>query len=128
MDSVVIVHDLSSLETLRNNTRELIIPDSACNESPLTSLQLTNLTNLERISIGNNSLTNVVDVVIANITTLREVTIGQNSFSSGIQSLSINHARTRRQSFRIEDCPSLSILHIEEKAFSGFLSFILKST
>lgn len=123
----MIVHDQSSLQTLRNNTRELIIPDSACNDSPLTSLQLTNLTNLQRISIGNNSLTNVVDVVIANITTLREVTIGQNSFSPAIQPLSINHHSTRRQSFRIENCPSLSVLNIDEKAFAGFLSFILDS-
>lgn len=124
METIVIVRAPELLTHLPNNTRELILPDGACNNASLTELSLTGLKDLERVVIGNHSLTHVDSVSIQNNENLKKVVIGSHSFSTSIRTSAL---RQQHKRFHVQDCPQLSELIIEEGVFFDYTSLLLES-
>lgn len=122
MDSIVIVHDEEDFEQVNNSTREMIIPNEACNTGGVHSLNLVNMTSLERIVIGEDAMRSVASVDIRDISKLVSIQIGSNSFSSNVRVHSLVN-----NPFRIVNCSALRELVIGANAFSGYSVILLSN-
>ena len=83
IESVTIIHSAQEFATVDISlVRELIIPNNTCNEQSFVELDVSMMSGLERISIGENSLQSVSTVRVYDTPSLRSISVGRNSFSS----------------------------------------------
>ena len=84
--------------------RDLIIPNNTCNEQSFIELDVSMMSGLERISIGENSLQSVSNMRVYNTPSLKSLSVGRNSFSSSSRRL-IDESGNNQ--FYVKNCNSL---------------------
>ena len=104
--------------------RELIIPNNTCNDQSFIELDVSSMSVLERISIGENSLQSVSTVRVYDIPSLRSISVGRNSFSSSSRRL-IDESEENQ--FYIMNCTNLNDIVVEDYCFSNYHDFVLSS-
>lgn len=103
----------------------MIVSDNSCND--MAQFKLSDYTELESITIGNDCFTKVNTFQIQNLKKLKTLSIGDNSFSSKecyshtrykiyIDSSKANKPKT----FEIVDCESLKSISIGNNSFTDF--------
>ena len=125
VESVTIIHSAQEFATVDTSlVRELIIPNNTCNEQSFVELDVSSMSGLERISIGENSLQSVSTVRVYDIPSLRSISIGRNSFSSSSRRL-IDESEENQ--FYIMNCTNLNDIVVEDYCFSNYHDFVLSS-
>ena len=125
VESVTIIHSAQEFATVDTSlVRELIIPNNTCNEQSFVELDVSSMSVLERISIGENSLQSVSTVRAYDIPSLRSISIGRNSFSSSSRRL-IDESEENQ--FYIMNCTNLNDIVIKDYCFSNYHDFVLSS-
>ena len=112
-------------DALTRNVTKMIVSDNSCND--MTQFKLSDYTELESITIGNDCFIKVNAFQIQNLKKLKTLSIGDNSFSSKecyshtrykiyIDSSKANKPKT----FEIVDCESLKSISIGNNSFTDF--------
>ena len=93
---------------------ELTIANGACNEDDWKTLDLTALSLLRRLVIGEDSFDKVKEVKTTGLAQLEEVTIGKNCFLNG------GRGHLEPTSFALKDCPKVKTLTVGYQSFYLF--------
>ena len=110
--SEYVQYDLSKL-TESSNT--MIIPNGCFNGDDITTFNISNNENLNRIVIGDNCFAKVRVFDLDGLSELESVEIGEKSF------------RNSGGSYRIVNCPKLKSIQIGFESFEDYHSFELNN-
>lgn len=110
--TVISCEALTSLDS----TITRIIIDNYVSESDFTSLDLSQLSMLELLVVGNHCFSYVDDVKLIGLNKLESVVVGENSFTKFKEYYSYNPDRH----FHLKNCPSLRRLTIGNCSFSDY--------
>ena len=94
---------------------ELNIPSERCNEPLIILLNLSLFKNLKKVTVGDEAMMYVNNVVIGDLPNLETIEIGMNSFTTAKES----YASLNRY-FSLYNCPSLREVKIGSFSFSDF--------
>ena len=115
-DLKVEIHDLTEWQKVDKRVTELVIPSNCCNESELKMFDVSGLTGLKRIVIGDECFENVNEVKLIGLKKLESVVIGKNSFTKHKNKWGDDPNRH----FYLKDCERLKELTIGCYSFSDF--------
>lgn len=87
-----------------------------CNREEYTSLDLSSLSSLRTVTIGDRDFMHVNTVTISNLLLLESVVIGENSFTENRD----GHKNNANRRFTLKNCPSLRELKIGRYSFSDY--------
>ena len=124
-ESINIIHNYQEFLSINiTSIRELIIPNNTCNEQSFIELDVSSMSVLERISIGENSLQSVSTVRAYDIPSLKSIYVGSNSFSSSSRRL-IDESEENQ--FYVKNCTNLNDIVVNDYSFSNYHDFVLSS-
>ena len=104
---------------LHNHIEELIVKDKSCNGKEWKSLDLSLLSKLRKLTIGDECFNEVETVKLNGLKELESVVVGKESFE---------FQGNRKTSFEMKDCEKLKELIIGEESFGFFNVFSLENT
>ena len=104
---------------LHNRVEELIVKDNSCNGKEWKSLDLSLLSKLRKLRIGDECFDKVERVKLNGLNELESVVVGDNSF--GLENEKVT-------SFEMKDCKKVEELIIGKKSFNIFGTFSLENT
>ena len=104
---------------LHNRIEELIVKDNSCNGKEWKSLDLSLLSKLRKLRIGDECFDKVERVKLNGLRELESVVVGDNSF--GLENEKVT-------SFEMKDCKRVKELIIGKKSFNIFGKFSLENT
>ena len=104
---------------LHNRIEELIVKNSSCNGKEWKSLDLSLLSKLRKLTIGDECFIEVETVKLNGLKELESVVVGKESFE---------FQGNRKTSFEMKDCENVKELIIGEESFSLFGKFSLENT
>ena len=104
---------------LHNRIEELIVKDKSCNGKEWKSLDLSLLSKLRKLRIGDECFDKVERVKLNGLKELESVVVGDNSF--GLENEKVT-------SFEMKDCKRVKELIIGKKSFNIFGKFSLENT
>ena len=104
---------------LHNRVEELIVKDKSCNGKEWKSLDLSLLSKLRKLRIGDECFNEVERVKLNGLNELESVVVGKESF--GFQG-------DRKTSFEMKDCEKVKEMIIGEESFNLFGKFSLENT
>ena len=103
-------------EFLHNHIEELIVSDDSCDGREWSVLDLTMMTKLRLLRIGDRCFEHVERVKLIGLHALESVVIGSNSFTSKRNAFGFN---TNRR-FYLKDCEKINELQIGSYSFSDY--------
>ena len=104
---------------LHNRIEELIVRDKSCNGKEWKSLDLSLLSKLRKLRIGDECFNEVETVKLNGLKELESVVVGKESFE---------FQGNRKTSFELKDCEKVKELIIGEESFNLFGKFSLENT
>ena len=104
---------------LHNRIEELIVKNNSCNGKEWKSLDLSLLSKLRKLTIGDECFNEVERVKLNGLSELESVVVGVNSFA--FQS-------DTKTSFEMKDCKKVKELIIGKQSFNIFGTFSLENT
>ena len=104
---------------LHNRVEELIVKNKSCNGKEWKSLDLSLLSKLRKLRIGDECFNEVERVKLNGLNELESVVVGKESF--GLENEMVT-------SFEMKDCKKLKELIIGEESFNLFGKFSLENT
>ena len=104
---------------LHNRIEELIVKDKSCNGKEWESLDLSLLSKLRKLTVGDECFNEVKTVKLSGLKELESVVVGKESF--GLENETVT-------SFEMKDCEKVKELIIGEESFNLFGKFSLENT
>ena len=104
---------------LHNRIEELIVKDHSCNGKEWKSLDLSLLSKLRKLTVGDECFNEVEKVKLNGLNELESMVVGQSSFTFGSNT---------KTSFEMKDCEKLKELIIGCTSFNIFGKFSLENT
>ena len=104
---------------LHNRIEELVVKNNSCNGKEWKSLDLSLLSKLRKLTVGDECFNEVETVKLNGLKELESVVVGRESF--GLENETVT-------SFEMKDCEKLKELIIGERSFNIFGKFSLKNT
>ena len=104
---------------LHNRIEELIVKNTSCNGKEWESLDLSLLSKLRKLTVGDECFNEVETVKLNGLNELESMVVGQSSFTVGSNT---------KTSFDMKDCEKLKELIIGCTSFNIFGKFSLENT
>ena len=104
---------------LHNRVEELIVKDKSCNGKEWKSLDLSLLSKLKKLTVGDECFNEVERVKLNGLKELESVVVGKESFE---------FQGNKKTSFELKDCEKVKELIIGEESFNLFGKFSLENT
>ena len=104
---------------LHNRIEELIVKNKSCNGKEWKSLDLSLLSKLRKLTVGDECFNEVETVKLNGLKELESVVVGKESFE---------FQGNRKTSFELKDCEKVKELIIGEESFNLFGKFSLENT
>ena len=113
---------------LHNRVEELIVKDNSCNGKEWKSLDLSLLSKLRKLRIGDECFDKVERVKLNGLSELESVVVGDNSFTAQGEFDPFTFITYDAMPFEMKDCEKLKELIIGEESFGFFNVFSLENT
>ena len=113
---------------LHNRIEELIVKNKSCNGKEWKSLDLSLLSKLKKLRIGDECFNEVEKVKLNGLNELESVVVGDNSFTAQGEFDPFTFITYDAMPFEMKDCEKLKELIIGEESFGFFNVFSLEST
>ena len=110
----VIVQTAQEWNALDSDVSIVFVKSYSCNDASLTVLNVSRLTSLQELSVGDYCFENVEMVVIEGLPSLNKVIIGSSSF------------REKSGSFTLKSCPSLKEMSLGASSFAAYSSLLIE--
>ena len=113
---------------LHNRIEELIVKDNSCNGKEWKSLDLSLLSRLKKLRIGDECFNEVEKVKLNGLNELESVVVGDNSFTAQGEFDPFTFITYDAMPFEMKDCEKVKELIIGEESFGFFNVFSLENT
>ena len=113
---------------LHNHIEELIVKNNSCNGKEWKSLDLSLLSKLRKLRIGDECFDKVERVKLNGLSELESVVVGDNSFTAQGEFAPFTFITYDAKPFEMKDCEKLKELIIGEESFGFFNVFSLENT
>ena len=114
----VIVQTAQEWNALDSDVSIVFVKSYSCNDASLTVLNVSRLTSLQELSIGDYCFENVKELRLVGLSGLKRVAIGSNSFTKSKNGFGSDPSRR----FQLKDCSSLTELRVGRYSFSDYSS------
>ena len=114
----VIVQTAQEWNALDSDVSIVFVKSYSCNDASLTVLNVSRLTSLQELSIGDYCFENVKELRLVGLSGLKRVTIGSNSFTKSKNGFGSDPNRR----FQLKDCSALTELRVGRYSFSDYSS------
>ena len=121
------VHQLDYILSIDSSITSIIISNWTCNETNYLTFDFSRFTLVESIEIGDDCFGSVETFKIDGLNRLKTIKIGNNSFTQmknvlwdELDYTETNSTHNELKSFHILNCESLESIHIGECSFSDF--------
>ena len=94
----------------------VFVKSYSCNDASLTVLNVSRLTSLQELSVGDYCFENVKELRLVGLSGLKRVTIGSNSFTKSKNGFGSDPNRR----FQLNDCSALTELRVGRYSFSDY--------
>ena len=112
----VIVQTAQEWNALDSDVSIVFVKSYSCNDASLTVLNVSRLTSLQELSIGDYCFENVKELRLVGLSGLKRVAIGSNSFTKSKNGFGSDPNRR----FQLKDCSSLTELRVGRYSFSDY--------
>ena len=112
----VIVQTAQEWNALDSDVSIVFVKSYSCNDASLTVLNVSRLTSLQELSVGDYCFENVKELRLVGLSGLKRVTIGSNSFTKSKNGFGSDPNRR----FQLKDCSSLTELRVGRYSFSDY--------
>ena len=114
----VIVQTAQEWNALDSDVSIVFVKSYSCNDASLTVLNVSRLTSLQELSVGDYCFENVKELRLVGLSGLKRVTIGSNSFTKSKNGFGSDPNRR----FQLKDCSALTELRVGRYSFSDYSS------
>ena len=114
----VIVQTAQEWNALDSDVSIVFVKSYSCNDASLTVLNVSRLTSLQELSIGDYCFENVKELRLVGLSGLKRVAIGSNSFTKSKNGFGSDPNRR----FQLKDCSALTELRVGRYSFSDYSS------
>ena len=114
----VIVQTAQEWNALDSDVSVVIVESYSCNDASLTVLNVSRLTSLQELSVGDYCFENVKELRLVGLSGLKRVAIGSNSFTKSKNGFGSDPNRR----FQLKDCSALTELRVGRYSFSDYSS------
>ena len=112
----VIVQTAQEWNALDSDVSMVFVKSYSCNDASLTVLNVSRLTSLQELSIGDYCFENVKKLRLVGLSGLKRVAIGSNSFTKSKNGFGSDPNRR----FQLKDCSALTELRVGRYSFSDY--------
>ena len=112
----VIVQTAQEWNALDSDVSIVFVKSYSCNDASLTVLNVSRLTSLQELSIGDYCFENVKELRLVGLSGLKRVAIGSNSFTKSKNGFGSDPNRR----FQLKDCSALVELRVGRYSFSDY--------
>ena len=112
----VIVQTAQEWNALDSDVSMVFVKSYSCNDPSLTVLNVSRLTSLQELSIGDYCFENVKELRLVGLSGLKRVAIGSNSFTKSKNGFGSDPNRR----FQLKDCSALTELRVGRYSFSDY--------
>ena len=112
----VIVQTAQEWNALDSDVSIVFVKSYSCNDASLTVLNVSRLTSLQELSIGDYCFENVKELRLVGLSGLKRVAIGSNSFTKSKNGFGSDPNRR----FQLKDCSALTELRVGRYSFSDY--------
>ena len=112
----VIVQTAQEWNALDSDVSIVFVKSYSCNDPSLTVLNVSRLTSLQELSIGDYCFENVKELRLVELSGLKRVAIGSNSFTKSKNGFGNDPNRR----FQLKDCSALVELRVGRYSFSDY--------
>ena len=112
----VIVQTAQEWNALDSDVSIVFVKSYSCNDPSLTVLNVSRLTSLQELSIGDYCFENVKELRLVGLSGLKRVAIGSNSFTKSKNGFGSDPNRR----FQLKDCSALRELRVGRYSFSDY--------
>ena len=112
----VIVQTAQEWNALDSDVSIVFVKSYSCNDASLTLLNVSRLTSLQELSVGDYCFENVKELRLVGLSGLKRVTIGSNSFTKSKNGFGSDPNRR----FQLKDCSALTELRVGRYSFSDY--------
>ena len=106
----------SYIQSMNSSTTSISFPNGTCNFSKYTILDISRLSGVKTVEIGNNCFGSVQTFKIEGLNQLKTINIGNNSFTQKKNGGGYDSSKL----FHILNCESLESIQIGQYSFSDF--------
>ena len=114
----VIVQTAQEWNALDSDVSIVFVKSYSCNDASLTVLNVSRLTSLQELSVGDYCFENVKELRLVGLSGLKRVAIGSNSFTKSKNGFGSDPNRR----FQLKDCSALTELRVGRYSFSDYSS------
>ena len=112
----VIVQTAQEWNALDSDVSIVFVKSYSCNDASLTVLNVSRLTRLQELSVGDYCFENVKELRLVGLSGLKRVAIGSNSFTKSKNGFGSDPNRR----FQLKDCSALTELRVGRYSFSDY--------
>ena len=112
----VIVQTAQEWNALDSDVSIVFVKSYSCNDASLTVLNVSRLTSLQELSIGDYCFESVKELRLVGLSGLKRVAIGSNSFTKKKN----GYGYDRNRHFIVRDCSALTELRVGRYSFSDY--------
>ena len=112
----VIVQTAQEWNALDSDVSIVFVKSYSCNDASLTVLNMSRLTSLQELSIGDYCFENVKELRLVGLSGLKRVVVGSNSFTKSKNGFGSDPNRH----FQLKDCSALTELRVGRYSFSDY--------
>ena len=112
----VIVQTAQEWNALDSDVSIVFVKSYSCNDASLTVLNVSRLTSLQELSVGDYCFENVKELRLVGLSGLKRVAIGSNSFTKSKNGFGSDPNRR----FQLKDCSALTELRVGRYSFSDY--------
>ena len=112
----VIVQTAQEWNALDSDVSIVFVKSYSCNDPSLTVLNVSRLTSLQELSVGDYCFENVKELRLVGLSGLKRVAIGSNSFTKSKNGFGSDPNRR----FQLKDCSALTELRVGRYSFSDY--------
>ena len=112
----VIVQTAQEWNALDSDVSIVFVKSYSCNDASLTVLNVSRLTSLQELSIGDYCFENVKELRLVGLSGLKRMAIGSNSFTKSKNGFGSDPNRR----FQLKDCSALTELRVGRYSFSDY--------
>ena len=112
----VIVQTAQEWNALDSDVSIVFVKSYSCNGASLTVLNVSRLTSLQELSVGDYCFENVKELRLVGLSGLKRVAIGENSFTKSKNGFGSDPNRR----FQLKDCSALTELRVGRYSFSDY--------
>ena len=112
----VIVQTAQEWNALDSDVSIVFVKSYSCNDASLTVLNVSRLTSLQELSVGDYCFENVKELRLVGLSGLKRVVVGSNSFTKSKNGFGSDPNRR----FQLKDCSALTELRVGRYSFSDY--------